>query len=92
MLHHDFNWGSRPEITSTIWLYFRARAVASVGERLDGRWVATVNRHRDASPWPSAFSNTKATGVRWVERWAYANLERLKREVPQPKPSVWGVG
>ena len=45
------------------------------------RWLSLVNRHDDLNRWPAAYSSTREIAMRWVERWATANAERLRHEV-----------
>lgn len=57
-------------------------AVAMVSPRATEGWVGNVNRHRalDAKL-PSGYAATAEFGRKMTERWALANLERLRIEI-----------
>lgn len=44
-------------------------------------WRTTVNRHLEVSRERKANAPSELLAVAWVERWAVANAERIRREV-----------
>lgn len=62
------------------WLHCGAKAVAVVAFHNDV-WRSTVNRHLDIKRERSAPAPTEELATAWVERWAVAHAERIRREV-----------
>lgn len=84
----DITWqqGSISGPATTRWLFVRATAVAVVGFHNDA-WRSTINRHLDVKrertvPAPPS----QELAMAWAVRWAVANVDRLRREVP-PAPA-----
>jgi hypothetical protein len=62
------------------WLQIGQKCVAQIDKRLDGSWFTTVNRHRPPRMWLKTTCGSPEQGRRWVERWACAHADRLRRE------------
>jgi hypothetical protein len=80
VLPADFRWFQRPDTDGSAWLSIGDKCVAAIGRRLDGSYFTVVNRHRPPRMQQKADCATPEQGRRWVERWAAAHAERLRRE------------
>lgn len=82
LLPDDFHWQRtdliRPTVTSTRFLCCGKTVVAFVDQKLNGDWYTTVNRHLDVPKWRKADCGSVEQGMRWVERWAAARVDRLR--------------
>lgn len=65
------------------WLKVDGREVALISKRVPGDWLVDVNRHREWQPGMpcSGVSPTVPHGKKMAERWARANLDRLRAEI-----------
>lgn len=84
MLPDGCCWESHHLTPTTAWLYVGHDAVALVGQRIDGRWHTTVNRHLEPKRWRTAYCSRQDIGMRWVEKWAAAQIDRLRAEQSPP--------
>lgn len=77
----DFAW-HRDDRFGQDWLQCNGDSVGYVAQTIHpGRWLSLVNRHDDFNRWPAAYSSRRETAMRWVERWAAANADRLRHEI-----------
>lgn len=67
---------------TTRWLYCGPAAVGVVAFHND-LWRTTVNRHLDVGRERSVPAPSEALAIAWVERWALANIRRLREQVAQ---------
>lgn len=90
MLPGDFRWFQRPDSGDTGWLSIGDKCVAQVDKRLGRSWFTVFNRHRPPRMWLKADCASPEQGRRWVERWAAAHAERLRREPDGfANPQAW---
>lgn len=89
-LPEDFTWrrGAFSGPDTTRWLYCGSTAVAVVAFHND-LWRTTVNRHLDVKRERSCPAPSQELAIAWVERWAAANAERIRRELPT-QPASFG--
>lgn len=95
MLPPGFYWEPNHHKPGALWLLRRNGhlVVGGVWPRLDGNWMAAINRHRFR--YPTAVAPRREVAIRWVERWcraraaALATVERelAPGEVPPPAPT-----
>lgn len=80
----DFTWqrGFVSGPATTRWLHCGAKAVAVVAFHND-LWRTSVNRHLDFKRERSAPAPSEDLAIAWVERWAVANADRIRRQVGQ---------
>lgn len=72
------NWQYHDSVATTGWLNLDGRCVAVVGQRLDGAWHCTVNRHLEPPRWQTVICRRRERAEHWAERWAGANAGRLR--------------
>lgn len=81
----DLSWHPRDIALKTdtaMVLLLGTKEVALVSQRIDGVWISTVNRHID--DWRrqrSATHPSKAYAMRMAERWAVAQLDRIRADL-----------
>ena len=82
MLPDDFTWQrlTGPDDIGKRWMYVGEKCVAVVTQRIDGLWNTTVDRHLEVARWKHATCRSREQGTRWVERWAGARVDRLRRQ------------
>lgn len=81
------HWKTHDSVIGKGWLYLHDECIAVVGQRLDGSWHCTVNRHREPAHWRGAACRRRETARMWAERWAEANAAALIAEAA-PLPGL----
>ncbi|HEY1034574.1 MAG TPA: hypothetical protein VGE09_06295 [Pseudoxanthomonas sp.] len=80
MLPQDLRW-QYSERFAQHWLLLGGEHVAMVDAGGPGRWRVMVNRHRPMGKLTSGEALTLEHGKKMAERWATANIDRLRIEV-----------
>lgn len=81
----DLSWHPRDialKSDTAVALLLGTKEVALVSQRIDGVWLSTVNRHID--DWRrqrSAIHPSKEHAMRMAERWAVAQLDRIRADL-----------
>lgn len=73
-----FYWEPNDRVAGNLWLIRSegALVIGSVCRRLDGRWLANIDRHRRRER--HAVAPTREVAIRWAERWCWARAGALR--------------
>ena len=87
-LRAGYRWEPSTHKQGALWLLREkgSLVVASVSQRLDGQWVARIDRHRLRDR--SAVAPTRKVAAAWVARWVHARSKQLDDARQEPHPGL----